>query len=183
MSSKMVLLVNTNNDGATTASECAPNVASNSNTTGAGAWSAIDTIASFLQTQALGRGVNIVYTDTAVQATATVTFTGDPSAGETMLLANVTLTARASGAIANEFNISAGNVTQTAANLAAAINASSNLTGIVSATSSLGVVTVTSLVAGNVGNGLQISESLSNTTATAFASGSESHRSTISAGL
>ena len=108
----------------------------------------------------------------AVQASATLTSTGTATAAETFTLCNVVFTARASGATGNEFNVSATVGTQ-AANIAAAINASSDLTGIVTATSSLGVVTITSVVPGLVGNGLQLSESLTNVTYTAFASGSD----------
>lgn len=182
MASNFVLVVSTNNDAATTASEIAPNVASNSHTTGADAWGAVRRISDFLQQESMGRGINVVITTSSVYATGTVTFTGAPSAAETMLIANVTFTARASGATGNEFNIG-GSVSVTAANLAAAINASSNLAGIVTATSALGVVTITSIVPGPIGNGIQLSESLSNTTFSAFASGAESNRTTVSAGL
>lgn len=103
----------------------------------------------------------------ATQATATVTFTGAPTADETITIGHVVLTAKSSGAIANQFNIG-GTVTLTAAALAACINASTNLSGIVTATSAAGVVTITSVVPGKVGSALQLSESLSNTTATAF---------------
>lgn len=116
-----------------------------------------------------------------VQATGVVTFTGDPSADETVTIANVVFTAKASGATGNQFNIGA-NVTAHAANLAAAINASANLAGKVTATSLLGVVTLTAVVPGVSGNGLALSESMSNTTVTAFASGSDGVETTLSSG-
>lgn len=103
----------------------------------------------------------------ATRATATVTFTGAPTADETIVIGNVTLTAKASGAIANQFNIG-GTPALTAAALAACINASTSLSGIVTATSAEGVVTITAVTPGKVGAALQLSEALSNTTATAF---------------
>lgn len=184
MASNFVLVVATNNDGATTAGEIAvTGIAGNPYTAGAGAFGSVRNISSFIEQELLGRGINIIYTDTSVYATGTVTFTGRPTGGETMLLGNVTITARDSGATGNEFNTSAVSVTTTAASLAALINSSSSFTGIVSATSALGVVTITSSVPGVIGNGIQLSESLSNATFAAFASGAESHRATLSAGL
>ena len=110
----------------------------------------------------------------AVQASATITSTGSAVNNETMSLLNVTLTAKTSGAVAasGEFNISATPATQ-AANIAAAINAVSTLSGKVTASSALGVVTVTAVVPGLIGNGLQISESLSNVTVAQFSGGSD----------
>lgn len=116
-----------------------------------------------------------------VQATGAVTFSGAPTAAETLSIANVTFTARASGASGNEFNIG-GTTTITATNLAAAINASANLSGKVTATSALGVVTLTSVVGGLVGNGLELSESMTNTTVTAFSGGSDGSSVTLNKG-
>lgn len=113
-----------------------------------------------------------------VQASATMTSTGSASAGETFSLCNVTFTARASGATGNEFNVS-GTVATQAANIAAAINASSNLTGKVTATAALGVVTITAVVPGLSGNGLQFSESLTNVTITQFTGGTAGDQLTI----
>jgi len=109
-----------------------------------------------------------------VQATATMTSTGSAVDSETALVANTTLTAKTSGAVpANgEFNISATPTTQ-AANIALAINSVAALSGVVTATSALGVVTITAVVPGKMGNGLQISEGLTNVTATAFSGGSD----------
>lgn len=110
-----------------------------------------------------------------IQAYGLVTFTGAPSNGETLSILNTTFTAETSGATGNQFNIG-GTVTASAVNLAAAINASTDLTGKVTATSALGVVTITSVIPGLVGNGLQLSESLSNATATAFAHGTDGNK-------
>lgn len=119
----------------------------------------------------------------AVQATATITSTGSAVDSETMLLANVTLTAKTSGAVAanGEFNISATPTTQ-ATNIAAAINAVAGLSGICQATSALGVVTVTAVQPGKSGNGLQISEGLTNVTATAFTAGSDGSQVVVNFG-
>lgn len=116
-----------------------------------------------------------------VAATATITSTGSASNNETMLLANQTLTAKTSGAVAanGEFNIS-GTVGTQAANIAAAINVVVALQKTVTATAALGVVTVTAVVPGTTGNGLQISESLTNVTATAFAGGTDALVQTFS---
>ena len=100
----------------------------------------------------------------AIQALATVTVSaGGSSNNETMSIANITLTAKTSGAdpTLGEFNISATAATQ-AASMVTAINTVSTLSGIVTATNALGVITLTSVIAGVVGNGLQLSESLTN---------------------
>ncbi len=189
MASKFVLVVNTNNDAATTASEIAPNIATNPNTTGAGAWNAINNIAAFLQTQVMGRGINVLYYDTAVAASTTGTFAGgDPTAGDTVTINGVAFTARASGAVANEFNIVVGSVSGNAAALAAAINASTTarIVGTVGASSSLGVVTFFSLIPGSIGLTTTITESMDNftLTATTFATGgTQAHSTVLSAGL
>lgn len=142
---------------------------------GAGSWRNVFQFLEYLRGFAKGtRRGNFKVKQGPVKATATITSTGISVNNETMSLCNVTLTAKTSGAVAanGEFNISAVVATQ-AASIAAAINAVSTLTGICVATSLAGVVTVTASVPGLVGNGLQISESLSNVTITAFASGTD----------
>lgn len=188
MASKFVLVCNTNNDAGTTASEIAPNISGNPHSTGADAWDAIGNIAGFIRTQLLGRGINVVYYDTAVQASTTGTFTGDPLAGDTVTVNGIAFTARASGAVANEYNITAGSVTANAAALAAAINASTTakIIGTVGASSALGVITFYSIVPGSVGLNIAISESTNNFTLadTTFSTGgTQAHSTIISAGL
>ena len=111
----------------------------------------------------------------AVKATATITSTGTATDAQTMKLANQTLTAKTSGAVPadGEFNIS-GTVGTQATNIAAAINAMPELSGIVTAQASLGVVTVTAVVPGLLGNGLECADvDLGNVTVAGFANGSD----------
>ncbi len=189
MSSKFILVITTNNDAGTTAGEIAPTgVAGNPYTTGAGAAEAVRNIVTFLETQVLGRGINIRYADTAVSASTTGTFTADPTAGDTVTVNGVVFTARASGAVANEYNFVAGDVTATAAALAASINASTTagIINTVGASSALGVVTFFSIVPGPVGLNIPISESTGGFTlaqVTFTTGGTQSHNATISAGL
>lgn len=186
MASKFVLVVNTNNDGATTASEIAPNVASNSNTEGAGAFDAIRNIGQFMEAQVNGRGINVVMWDTAVAASGTGTFTGAATADQTMTIAGVTFTAKASpDESANQYLVSS-DVSLGAASLARAINASDELNGVVSATSNAGVVTITCDIPGLIGNGIStIDVNTSNFTFAAdnLTGGTQAHYSTLSAGL
>ena len=106
----------------------------------------------------------------AISATATFTITSTgPTNGQAGTLLNTTLTAVTSGAnpALGQFNINATPAT-VAASMVLAINAV--LGDKVLATAALGVVTVTALVPGVLGNGLQISAgNLSNTSAGAWA--------------
>lgn len=116
----------------------------------------------------------------AIQAHATITSTGTATAAETMSVANVTLTAEASGAdpTMGQFNIS-GTVAVQATSIALAINSTPALAGIVTATSLAGVVTVTAVHAGISGNAIQISEALTNVTVTQFTAGSNGTSATL----
>lgn len=122
--------------------------------------------------------------DTA--AAATLTFTNDPSADETFTLCNVVLTAKASGASGEEeWNITSGGTNAAdaagnAASVAALINGHSVLSLFLSAVSVLGVVTITCLSPGKVGNGLQISDTLTNATSAAFSGGAEGAQTVLS---
>lgn len=110
----------------------------------------------------------------AVQAVGTVTFSSTgPTNGQSGTIAGVEFTAVTSGATGNQFNISATPAT-VAANLAAAINASSDLAGIVTAESVSGVVHITAVVPGLIGNGLVLDAGdLANTVAAGLAGGSD----------
>ncbi len=91
----------------------------------------------------------------AVKASGTGTFTGAATAAQTMEIAGVTFTASDDpDEEDNEFLSAAGSVTLGAASLANAINNSSDLTGIVTAESNLGVVTITAYVPGAIGNAI-----------------------------
>lgn len=131
----------------------------------------INFLASVPDQQAASLAINVG----AVKATASITSTGAATANQTMKLCNQTLTAKASGAVPadGEFNASATVGTQ-ATNIAATINAMAELSGIVTASASLGVVTVTSTVPGTLGNGLECADvDLSNVTVAGFEGGSD----------
>lgn len=108
----------------------------------------------------------------AVKAAGAIVFTGNPSNNETVTIGNVVFTAKTSGATGNQWNIGVSAAANATA-LAAAINASSDLTGIVVATNTIsGTVTLTAAVSGKQGNSIQLSEALSNATVTQFSGGS-----------
>lgn len=187
MASKFVLVCETNNDAATTASEIAPNVATNPHSTGADAWDAIGSMADFIRAQLIGRGIKVIYFDTAVSASTTGTFTDATTAEQTIVINGVTFTSKASGATGDQFNIGTS-ATASATNLAAAINASTTtgIVGTVGATSALGVVTFFALVPGSAGKNIAITESLDNFTlaATSFSTGgTQAHSTILSAGV
>lgn len=97
--------------------------------------------------------IEISIQENKVQASGTITFSAAATANDTLLINGVTFTAKASGAGANEFNVGVS-ATASATNLAAAINASVTalVSGYVTASSALGVVTVTSVFYGLSGN-------------------------------
>lgn len=109
----------------------------------------------------------------AVQASGTLTVSSTgPLNNETAVVAGTTITGKTSGAVAanGEFNISTTPATA-AANIVTAINSVASLVGVVTATSNLGVVTITSSVPGLVGNGLILTEAMTNVAAAAFSGG------------
>lgn len=134
----------------------------------------------------IGGGVyagKINETTGAIRATGTVTFSSTgPTNTQTMTIANVTITAVSGTPTGNQIKTNAS-PTVLATELAALVNSSSSFVGIVSATSSAGVVTLTSLAPGNVGNGLELSAgTFSNTAVAAFSGGSEVARYVYSVG-
>lgn len=106
----------------------------------------------------------------AVKATGSLALTGLPANNETFSLANVTVTAKSSGATGNQFNIGAS-ASATATAIATLVNSSASFTGIVTASANSGTVTFTAVLPGAHGNGIQLSEAMANTTATAFSGG------------
>lgn len=135
-----------------------------------------ESLGRFIQ-KSKATGIHMRFVKNAVRATQTGTFTGDPTAADTVTVNGVAFTARASGAVANEYNIVAGSVSGNAAALAAAINASTSakIKNIIVATSALGVITFTCLVPGTIGNLMTVTESTSNFTlvGTALTGGTE----------
>lgn len=119
----------------------------------------------------------------AVQAVATYTVTSTgPTNGQIGTVVNQNITAETSGAnpALGQFNINAS-PTIVAAGIALAINSFPATNAIVTATSALGVVTITSKHAGSAGNGFEISAgNWSNITAAAFAGGSAGTSVTLS---
>jgi hypothetical protein len=100
----------------------------------------------------------------SVQASGNFTQTSTGAANdETLVVAGVTFTAKTSGATGNQWNRN-NNVSISAANLAAALNASASVNIYVIASASLGVVTVKALQPGVLGNLVVINESCANTT-------------------
>lgn len=105
-----------------------------------------------------------------VQATATLTVSGTPVANETFVVGTQTFTFKVARAVAGEVTISASNTTQ-ATNIVAAITA--DIPTIATATSNLGVVTLTAVPVGTAGNGITLTESATGIAVTAFAGGSD----------
>lgn len=90
----------------------------------------------------------------AVKATGTITLSSHV-ATNTVTVNGITFTCVASGATGAQYNVGADD-TETAVNLAAALNANTTLDGMVVATSALGVVTLTALVPGELGNAVTL---------------------------
>jgi len=112
------------------------------------------------------------------KAVGLVTFTDNPTADDTLGIANVTITVKDGDAAGeDEFDLvdDAGSAAlDAAANavlLAALINAHSTLSTQFVATSALGVVTVTCRYPGTLGNGIELVDDLTNGTITAFTGG------------
>ncbi len=106
-----------------------------------------------------------------VAATGSVVFGGLPVADETMVVAGVTFTAKASGATGAQFNIG-GTATITAQNFKAAVNALASTASLVVGSGSGATITLTSRLPGVAGNGLILTESMTNVTVVAFSGGS-----------
>lgn len=96
----------------------------------------------------------------AASATQTLTLSTHATAADTITINGVTLTAETSGATNNQWNVTT-TATGDATAIAAAINASTSdaLSGVVHATSSAGVVTITCNIPGVIGNTIAVSKS------------------------
>lgn len=132
-------------------------------------------LASYIESLASGvhTGTLVSYLGSVQAAgTFTVSSTG-PTAAETAVCAGTTLTAVASGAVpANgEFNVNA-TASTVATGIALAINSVAALSGIVTAVANSAVVTVTAVVPGVMGNGLIMSDAMTNVATVSFTGGS-----------
>lgn len=90
----------------------------------------------------------------SVKATGTITLSSHV-ATDTVTVNGITFTCVASGATGNQYNVG-GDDTATAVALAAVLNANTTLDGMIVATSALGVVTLTALVPGELGNAVTL---------------------------
>lgn len=113
------------------------------------------------------------------RATATLTFTDQPVADEAFVLVGTTFTAKGGDASGDEeWDLTSGGTAAAdaagnAASVAALVNAHPTVSLIVEAEAALGVVTFTAKTPGKGGNGLVLSESLTNATIVTFAGGDE----------
>jgi phage tail sheath gpL-like len=133
--------------------------------------------------QAFSLGVwksNTILVNNAVAATGTISPVSHV-ATDTITVCNITLTCSNSTQDATHYKPGASD-TACAANMATCINANTHTSKIVSATAASGVVTLTSLVPGEIGNGLGLAISAHGSVG-AFASGSEGNTSTFAHGL
>jgi phage tail sheath gpL-like len=99
----------------------------------------------------------LVVNHTQVAATGTVTC-ASVLAADTVTVSGVLLTAVSGAPAADQFDMS-GTDTATATSLALAMNSNATISGIVTATSALGVVTLTAKVKGVVGNAITLASS------------------------
>jgi len=100
----------------------------------------------------------------SVASTATITFAGQPTNNQTITINGVVFTAKTSGATGDEFNIGS-NYAETMINLVNAIKASTT-SGIEKLSVSFTgfVITLTSALAGTLGNALTLAKTLTNVT-------------------
>lgn len=97
----------------------------------------------------------------ATRASGTFTYSSFATVNDVITISNVNFTAVATGATGNQFNVGSDATTQ-AANLAAAVNGSVTalIAGYVTASSALGVCTITSTNYGIYGNTLTMAKGL-----------------------
>src|SRR5262245_49884147 len=126
-----------------------------------------------------------------VRAVGTITFTDQPNADEQLLIGNQTLVAKSSGASGqNQWNLTSGGTAAAdaagnAASVAALINAHTTLSKFMTASATLGVVTITIDVPGDIGNGVKLEEGaagMANCTVAGFSTGSDGTNTPLAAG-
>jgi hypothetical protein len=124
-------------------------------------------------------------------AAATNVFTitaSNLSAADTVTIGGTTFTAETTGAVGNQFNVG-GSALITGQNLAAAINAYSGTSGLFSAVTTgttTGIVTVTCLMPGTIGNNISVTKSAANGSwshTTFFAGGTDANVKTYHKGI
>lgn len=122
----------------------------------------VSRVANFLQGVAI-RGGNVLVETGGVRASLVGTFTGAPTAADTVTINGVAFTARAANPAANEFVLSSTAATN-ATRLAAAINASTSnkIKGTVFAIASGATITVYAVDPGQGGNLYTMAESMDN---------------------
>lgn len=116
----------------------------------------VDEIANGVRNGAI---VTIIDDGNEVASTGILTYSSVATAGDTILVNGVTLTAVASGAVSGQFNVGASASLQ-AANTAAGINLSAALIGVVTAAAVGAVVTVSAAVAGTIGNAVTLAKGI-----------------------
>lgn len=153
-------------------------------TTGNYTWSQSGSNVTLLPASAMGSGAN-----GPVSATDVFTITASNlSAADTVTIGGTTFTAETSGATGNQFNVG-GSALITGQNLAAAINAYSatiNLFSAVTTGTTTGIVTVTCLIPGTIGNNVSVTKSASNGSwshTTFFAGGTDALVQTFHKGI
>lgn len=110
-------------------------------------------------------------TQSPAYAQGTLSFSGQPVAGESFSVANEAFQAVASGATGQQFNIGA-TVAETVANIKTAVEAATSLDLIITVASTNSTsITFQAYDSGIDGNGLQFSSALSNSSISAFAGG------------
>lgn len=105
----------------------------------------------------------------AVKATGTITLSSHV-ATNTVTVNGITFTCVASGATGNQYNVGVSD-TLTAEALATALNANTTLDGMVVATAASGVVTLTALIPGEMGNAMTLAISANGSVSAARMSG------------
>lgn len=103
--------------------------------------------------------VYVTVEESEVKATGTITLSNTGAANDTLVINGVTFTAVASGATGNQWNVG-GTATLSAAAIAAAFNASATalVNTQITATSALGVVTISAVNRGYAGNAVTIAK-------------------------